>query len=63
MLNVLEEFQPMPWFHVNTESKAPWFEIRDDLPRYEAWPSPKEVREFARARDLQIPDQLFGPAV
>ncbi len=60
--SLAEEFQPSPWFHVNTESKAPWFEIGDDLPRFETWPSPREVREFARSRDLQVPDQLFGAA-
>lgn len=57
-----EEFQPSPWFHANTESMAPWFEIRDDLPRFETWPSPKQVLDFARARDVRIPDQLLGTA-
>lgn len=60
--SLADELQPSPWFHVNVESKAPWFEIGDDLPRFEAWPSPSEVREFARARNLQLPDQLFPPA-
>ena len=60
--SLAEESQPSPWFHANTESKAPWFEIRDDLPRFEAWPSPREVRELARARNLRIPDQLFETA-
>lgn len=55
-----DDLQPAPWFHVNLESKAPWFEIRDDLPRFEAWPSPEEVRELARARGLRVPDALFG---
>ena len=58
-----EEFQPSPWFHVNTESKASWFEIGDGLPRYETWPSSREVQDFARDRGLEIPPQLFGAAV
>ena len=24
--------------HFNVESKAPWFEIRDDAPRFDAFP-------------------------
>jgi hypothetical protein len=57
-----EAFQPSPWFHVNLESKAPWYEIGDDLPRFQAWPSPRQVREFAKQRNVEIPSQLFGDA-
>ena len=56
------EFQPSPWFHVNTASKAPWYEIGDDLPRFGAWPAPKQVLEFARDRKVRIPDALVGTA-
>ena len=42
-----EEFQMGPWFHVNTESKSPWFQITDDLPQYSQWPGPDEFREIA----------------
>ncbi len=27
-----------PSAHFNLESKAPWFEIRDDAPRFDAFP-------------------------
>lgn len=27
-----------PVIHVNVESKATWYEIRDDLPRFEGFP-------------------------
>ncbi len=27
-----------PWMHVFTDSKAPWYEITDDLPRFRVYP-------------------------
>ena len=37
------EHQPAPWMHVNTESKAPWLTIHDELPRFPAWPDREEL--------------------
>lgn len=34
----LDEEHPLPAMHVNLESKAPWLEIGDDLPRHETLP-------------------------
>ncbi len=31
-----------PSFHMFVGSKAPWFEINDDLPRYQAFPDPDQ---------------------
>ena len=36
-----------PWAHFNIESKAPWFTIADDLPQFEAGPTPEEWAELA----------------
>ena len=33
-----EEPASGPVMHLNVESKAPWYEIRDDLPRFEGLP-------------------------
>ncbi len=33
-----EEPVAAPSAHFNLESKAPWFEIRDDAPRFDAFP-------------------------
>jgi hypothetical protein len=34
-----------PSFHVFVGSKAPWFEITDDLPQFDALPPPSMVRK------------------
>jgi len=39
-----------PWAHFNTESKAPWFTIHDDLPQFETVPTPQEWAALARKR-------------
>lgn len=39
-----------PWAHVNLESKAPWFEPRDGLPKFQADPTREEWTTLARAR-------------
>jgi hypothetical protein len=39
-----------PWAHLNTESKAPWFEIADALPQFAAFPSTDEIDDLARRR-------------
>ncbi len=57
-----ESQQPSPWFHVNTESKAPWYEISDDLPQYIGWPSPVELRRFVSERGAWLPPYLEDPA-
>ncbi len=61
--SLMEEFQPKPWFHVNTESKSPWPPITDDLPQFETWPTPEEVRAFAKVHRTTIPIQMFESAV
>lgn len=48
----------MPWAHVNTASKAPWFEIRDDLPRFRAWPSLAELDRLASEHGATLPKEL-----
>ena len=42
------ELDTRPWAHLNTESKAPWYEITDDLPQYETGPDPTEMQRLAR---------------
>ncbi len=37
-----------PWAHFNTESKAPWFAINDDLPQFEKNPTPEDWAALAR---------------
>jgi len=49
----------MPWAHVNTESMAPWLEIRDELPRFQAWPSPEQLAALAREHGAALPEQLI----
>ena len=36
--SVDEEPVTPPAVHINVESKAPWFEIRDDAPRFDGFP-------------------------
>lgn len=43
-----EELDSPPWAHLNTESKAPWFEIADGLPQYPTGPNAAEFQELAR---------------
>jgi len=55
--------QPAPWAHVNTESKAPWHRISDDLPQFSTWPAADQLRVLAdRHRCAWLPDQLLFPA-
>ena len=53
-----EPARAMPWAHVNTESKAPWIEIRDDLPQFRAWPSHEELVLLARERGAALPKEI-----
>jgi len=53
-----EPSRAMPWAHVNTESKAPWLEIRDCLPRFEAWPSAEELAGLASEHAARLPEEL-----
>ena len=41
-----DDFEPM--FHVNYESRLPWFRINDDLPKYEGTllQAPAELRKY-----------------
>lgn len=48
--SLAEEQQPAPWMHVNTESKAHWYTIRDELPRFAAWPVRAELDRLLAAR-------------
>jgi hypothetical protein len=52
-----------PWAHVNTESKAPWLEIRDALPRFDAWPSQAELARLAEQHGATLPPELVIPEV
>ena len=56
--SLADEFQLAPWFHVNLESKSPWFEIGDDLPRFDQWPGPTELLDLARKHETRLPDAL-----
>lgn len=38
-----DELQIRPHAHVNTESMAKWFEIRDDIPQFATFPDPHEI--------------------
>ena len=42
------ELEAAPWAHLNTESKAPWFEITDGLPPFATSPNPSERKQLAR---------------
>ncbi len=33
-----DDLDESPWAHVNLESKAPWFQIGDDLPKFPGYP-------------------------
>lgn len=56
--------QPAAWAHVNTESKAPWHTISDDLPQFRTWPAARELRALAdKHRCVWLPRQLLLPAV
>lgn len=58
VLSLDEPSRAMPWAHVNTESKAPWLEIRDRLPQFEAWPSPEELVGLAHEHGATLPGEL-----
>ncbi len=45
-----EESGVEPWAHLNTESKAPWFTIQDQLPQFRAGPTPEEWASLASNR-------------
>ena len=61
--SLAEEHQPQPWAHVNTESKAPWHPIRDELPRFLEWPDADEIRAMCRRHPGSwVPEPLLGPA-
>ena len=44
-----DESQTRPWAHFNTESKAPWFLIQDELPQFETGPTPEQWARLVRA--------------
>jgi ADP-ribosyl-[dinitrogen reductase] hydrolase len=56
--SLAEPSRAMPWAHVNTESMAPWLEIRDRLPRFPAWPSAEELARLAREHGATLPEEL-----
>jgi hypothetical protein len=41
-----DELDESPWAHVNLESRAPWFHVGDDLPRFPAYPDDKTFAEL-----------------
>ncbi len=55
-----DELQPVPWAHVNVESKAPWYEISDGLPEFSSWPAAPELEALAQAQaNAWLPEQLL----
>lgn len=59
--NSLDSSQPPPWLHVNVESKAPWLEIADELPRFQQWPTSEQLRRLLAAHPgAWIPDRLVA---
>lgn len=61
VLSLAEPSRAMPWAHVDTESRAPWLEIGDSLPRFEGWPSPDELVGLAREHGARLPTELGVP--
>lgn len=60
--SLVEAAQPSPWMHVNVESKAPWFTIRDELPQFAGWPSPDALERLLHQHPgAWRPPQLLGP--
>ena len=58
-----DDEQPVPWAHVNTESKAPWHQISDGLPKFSTWPSAEELMALATKHScIWLPQQLLIPA-
>ncbi len=55
---LVEPHGVLPWAHVNTESKAPWSELRDTLPQFPAWPSREEIIGLARTHAATLPPEL-----
>lgn len=52
-----EELASGPVAHINVESKAPWFEIQDGLPRFDALPkAAKRVLETKKIPRADDPD-------
>jgi len=41
-----EDLERLPWAHVNLESKAPWFQVGDDLPQFSGYPDDKAFAEL-----------------
>jgi ADP-ribosyl-[dinitrogen reductase] hydrolase len=56
--SLVEPSRAMPWAHVNAESRAPWFEIQDRLPQFEAWPSPEDLAHLASKHGATLPKEL-----
>ncbi len=44
-----DESAVQPCAHFNTESKAPWFTIQDELPQFAAGPTPEQWTALVRA--------------
>jgi hypothetical protein len=59
----LDSLQPSPWAHVNVESKVPWLTISDELPQFQTWPTPEELRKMLAAHPgAWVPRRLLEPA-
>ena len=50
MASLDPEPEVQPAFHCNLESKAPWYEILDDRPRFERFPPGIQEAMDARSR-------------
>lgn len=61
VMSLSEPAKAKPWAHVNTESKAPWFEIQDSLPQFKAWPTQEELSMLARDNAATLPNELVIP--
>jgi hypothetical protein len=61
--SLVEGAQPAPWMHVNIESKAPWFTIRDELPQFVGWPARDALERLLHQHSSSWrPHPLVGPA-
>ncbi len=51
----IQSLRLRPAFHVFVGSKASWFEIADQLPRFDVFPPASLVREDGSSSDSQLP--------
>lgn len=63
VFSLVDGDQPLPWMHVNIESKAPWSTLRDGLPQFVGWPAAEALERLLQKHPGSWrPHQLLGPA-